>query len=88
MEILYLIAAGLVIGIIARAVLPGRDPIGLVGTLLVGIVGAILGGYAWRALFGDSDGVELIGGVIAAVLLLWAYRKVAVGRTSTGTRRF
>ena len=86
MEILYLIAVGLVIGIIARAVMPGRDPIGLVGTLLVGIVGAILGGYAWRALFGDTNGVEVIGGVLAAVLLLWAYRKVATG--TTGTRRF
>ena len=86
MEILYLIAVGLVIGIIARAVLPGRDPIGLVGTLLVGVVGAILGGYAWRALFGDSDGVEVIGGIIAAVILLWAYRKVSTGRTATHRR--
>jgi uncharacterized membrane protein YeaQ/YmgE (transglycosylase-associated protein family) len=86
MEILYLIAVGLVIGIIARAVMPGRDPIGLVGTLLVGIVGAILGGYAWRALFGDTNGVEVIGGIIAAVVLLWAYRKVAGG--GTAARRF
>jgi uncharacterized membrane protein YeaQ/YmgE (transglycosylase-associated protein family) len=86
MEILYLIAVGLVIGILARAIMPGRDPIGLVGTLLVGIVGAILGGYAWRALFGDTNGVEVIGGIIAAVVLLWAYRKVAGG--GTAARRF
>lgn len=86
MEVLYLIAVGLVIGLVARLLLPGSDPIGLVGTLIVGIVGAIIGGYAWRALFGDTDGVEVIGGILAAVLLLYLYRKAVAG--STSARRF
>ena len=83
MEILYLIVAGLVIGAIARLIMPGRDPIGLLGTLVVGVVGAVVGGYLWRAAFGDSNGIELIGSVLAACALLYLYRKMTYGRTTT-----
>jgi uncharacterized membrane protein YeaQ/YmgE (transglycosylase-associated protein family) len=80
MEIVWLVLTGLVIGVIARLLLPGRDPIGILGTLAVGVVGAIVGGLVWRAAFGDSEGTEIIGGVIAAMVLLYLYRRVAVGR--------
>ncbi len=80
MEIVGLVLAGLVIGIVARLLMPGRDPLGIVGTILVGIVGMVVGSYLWSAAFGDTKGVEWIGGIIAAVALLYLYRRVAVGR--------
>jgi uncharacterized membrane protein YeaQ/YmgE (transglycosylase-associated protein family) len=78
--ILVYILVGLVVGIIARALMPGRDPIGIIGTILVGIVGAVLGGYAWRALFGNTQGVEWIGAILMAMLLLYLYRRITLGR--------
>lgn len=80
-ELLVFILVGLVVGILARALLPGRDPIGILGTILVGIVGAIVGGYLWRAAFGDTNNVEWIGSILAAMALLYLYRKMAVGRS-------
>lgn len=80
MELIGYVLVGLVIGIVARLVMPGRDPIGIVGTILVGIVGAVAGSYLWVALFGETEGVEWIGGVIVAMALLYVYRRVAIGR--------
>ena len=81
MEILAYIVVGIIVGVLARLLLPGRDPIGIVGTLVVGIVGAIVGGYAWRAAFGNTRGVEWIGSIIVAMVLLWIYRQVTYRRT-------
>lgn len=81
-ELLVFIVVGLIVGVLARALLPGRDPIGILGTILVGIVGAIVGGYLWAALFGDTEGVNWIGSILVAMALLWVYRKMAVGRTT------
>ncbi|HEX2057209.1 MAG TPA: GlsB/YeaQ/YmgE family stress response membrane protein [Actinomycetota bacterium] len=80
MSIVALVVAGLIIGVIARLLMPGRDPIGVVGTILVGIVGMVVGSYLWAAAFGDTQGVEWVGGIIATVALLYLYRRVAVGR--------
>jgi len=80
-DLLILILVGLVVGALARLIMPGRDPIGILGTLVVGIVGAVVGGYLWRAIFGDTEGIEWIGAVLTAVALLWVYRKMAYGRT-------
>jgi uncharacterized membrane protein YeaQ/YmgE (transglycosylase-associated protein family) len=81
-EIIYFILIGLVIGALARLLMPGRDPIGIIGTILVGIVGAIVGGYLWRAIFGQTEGVEWIGSIIVAMALLWIYRKLTFGRST------
>jgi uncharacterized membrane protein YeaQ/YmgE (transglycosylase-associated protein family) len=85
---LYLILAGLVVGMIARLLLPGRDPIGFLGTLIVGVVGTLLGGYLWIAVVGgeDSNGIEFIPGVLTAMLLLWIYRKATYGRARARIR--
>ncbi len=80
MSLIGLVLIGAVIGVIARFLMPGRDPIGIVGTILVGIVGAIAGSYLWAAVFGDTEGVEWIGGVLVAMVLLYAYRRMALGR--------
>lgn len=88
MDWLYLILAGLVVGLVARLLLPGRDPIGMLGTLALGVVGALLGGFLWIEVLGfdNSGGIEFIAAVLTAMLLLLIYRKMTYGRTSA--RRF
>jgi uncharacterized membrane protein YeaQ/YmgE (transglycosylase-associated protein family) len=88
MDWLYLILAGLVVGLVARLLLPGRDPIGILGTLALGVVGALLGGFLWIEVLGfdNSGGIEFIAAVLTAMLLLFIYRKMTYGRTSA--RRF
>ena len=56
MGILGWIVLGLIAGAIAKAVMPGKDPGGIVITMLLGIVGAILGGFIGRAIFGSDIG--------------------------------
>ena len=73
--ILFLIM-GLIAGLLARAIMPGRDPIGWLGTMLLGVVGAFLGGM----LFGGPDNaVGYLGAVVGALIVLFLYR-LAVGR--------
>ena len=85
MEILALVVVGAIMGIVARLVLPGPEAIGMLGTVLVGIVGAIVGGYLWRAVFDNSAGPEWIGGILVAMAMLFVLRKMnfAGGRRST-----
>jgi uncharacterized membrane protein YeaQ/YmgE (transglycosylase-associated protein family) len=80
---IWFILAGIIIGFLARLLLPGRDPIGIVGTIILGIVGALVGGYLWEALFGPNAGVSWIGSVIVAMVLLFVYRKMTYGRATT-----
>lgn len=84
-EFLVFLLVGLVVGIIARLLMPGSDPIGILGTIGVGIVGAIVGGYLWIAFFGKSEGPEWIGSILVAMGLLVAYRKLAFGRGARAT---
>jgi uncharacterized membrane protein YeaQ/YmgE (transglycosylase-associated protein family) len=83
-EIIVFILVGAVIGVLARLIMPGPDPIGIIGTILVGIVGAIVGGYLWRAIFGQTEGVEWIGSILVAMALLWIYRRMTFGRRGRG----
>lgn len=76
MSILWMIIIGLIAGAIAKLIMPGRDPGGIVVTILLGIAGALLGGF----LFGGSDGrVGIIGSIVGALILLFVYR-LLVGR--------
>lgn len=82
------IILGLIAGVIAKAIMPGRDPGGVIVTILLGIVGAVLGGYIGRALlgYGRSDGsggvtepgfiMGLVLAVIGALILLAGYRLI------------
>ena len=81
-NILWVVVVGVVIGVLARLLMPGRDPIGFVATAIIGIVGALLGTYLWEeVLFKDNDngGVALVAGVVVAVALLAIYRKLTYG---------
>jgi uncharacterized membrane protein YeaQ/YmgE (transglycosylase-associated protein family) len=83
-EILYYILIGLVVGLLARLLLPGRDPIGIIGTIVVGILGAVIGGYLAGAVFEETEGVDWIASLLVAIALLFVYRRMTVGRTSRG----
>jgi len=82
--ILGWIVFGLIVGVIAKLLMPGRDPGGIIVTMLIGIVGAIFGGYIGRALgmYGPNQGAGIFMSIVGAVLLLAIYRLVA-GRGST-----
>jgi uncharacterized membrane protein YeaQ/YmgE (transglycosylase-associated protein family) len=74
-EILGFLLVGLIIGVLARLLMPGDDPIGFLGTMAVGAVGALLGGLLSEVLPGDNDGVPWIASIICAMVLLWIVRK-------------
>jgi uncharacterized membrane protein YeaQ/YmgE (transglycosylase-associated protein family) len=67
---------GLVVGVIAKLVMPGRDPGGIIVTMLLGIVGAVLGGFVGRAmgLYGPNDSAGWLMSILGAVLVLFIYR--------------
>jgi uncharacterized membrane protein YeaQ/YmgE (transglycosylase-associated protein family) len=82
-NIFIVIIAGVVIGFLARLLMPGKDPIGFAVTALIGIVGVLIGTYLWdEVLFKDSDneGIAILAGLVVAVALLWVYRGVTYGR--------
>ena len=81
LSFLSLILFGLVGGVIAKLLMPGRDPGGFIVTILLGIAGAVLGGYMGRLMgfYGPNEGAGFFMALIGAVLLLALYR-VAIGR--------
>jgi uncharacterized membrane protein YeaQ/YmgE (transglycosylase-associated protein family) len=81
MHILGWIVFGLVVGLVAKFLMPGRDPGGFVITALIGMVGAVVGGFVGRliGLYKDGDPVGFVMAVIGSVILLAAYR-FTVGR--------
>ncbi|WP_433028459.1 GlsB/YeaQ/YmgE family stress response membrane protein [Actinomycetospora sp. CA-053990] len=88
MGILGWIVLGLVIGALAKLIMPGDDPGGVIVTGLLGVVGAILGGFVGRALFGTGlgDFFDLRTWVLALVgslIVLGIYRLVARRRART-----
>src|SRR4051812_32671057 len=91
MQILGLILIGIVIGVVARLVLPGRQHIGFLMTILLGIAGAVIGGGIASALDkGDIFELNFIGtlvGVIAAAALIAAAEALGVGHANTPATR-
>ena len=82
MGVLGWILFGLIVGAIAKLVMPGRDPGGIIVTMLIGIVGALLGGFVGRAMgfYGPNEAAGWLMSILGAVLLLFLYRMVAVRR--------
>lgn len=74
---------GLVVGAIAKLVMPGRDPGGIIVTMLLGIVGALLGGWVGRAAgwYGPNDGAGFLMSLVGAIILLALYRMMFARRT-------
>ncbi len=82
MDILLWIVFGLIVGVVAKFVMPGRDPGGMIVTIVLGIVGAMLGGWIGRALgmYQAGQPVGFIMAVIGAVVILAIYRLGFSGR--------
>ena len=81
MGILGWIVFGLIVGALAKLVMPGKDPGGIIVTMWLGIAGAVLGGFVGRALglYGEGEAAGFIMSFIGAVLLLFLYRMM-IGR--------
>jgi uncharacterized membrane protein YeaQ/YmgE (transglycosylase-associated protein family) len=79
-DIIVYAIAGLVIGAIARLLLPGRQSMGWGLTMVIGVVAAILGGMAWNAIFSGNEGIAWIGSIIVAIVLLVVYERVVAKR--------
>ena len=73
-SILGYVVVGLIVGLLARLLLPGRDPIGFFRTLVVGIVGAVLGGWLAGAFFAETKGVDWLASIGVAIVLLLLVR--------------
>ena len=86
MAIIGFLIIGLIAGLLARAILPGRDPMGLLATMVLGCVGSFVGGFLAKVLFNDSDGVGLIGSVIGALIVLAIWRTF-VSRQRSGFKQ-
>ena len=77
--ILGWILFGLIVGVLAKLVMPGRDPGGIIVTILLGIAGALLGGFLGRMLgwYQPGEAAGFIMATLGAVLLLFLYRRFA-----------
>lgn len=84
--LIYIVVAGFVIGGLARLLVPGPDPIGFGGTVVLGIVGSFVGGFLSYLLFrtdaseGAFQVASFFGSVVGAVIALLIYRAVTRGR--------
>jgi uncharacterized membrane protein YeaQ/YmgE (transglycosylase-associated protein family) len=92
MSIIGFLIFGLVIGLIARAIYPGRQSMGWLGTAVLGMVGSLVGGLIGHALFGTRSAADgswgftpggWISSIVGAIVVLWAYLAFAGGRRST-----
>jgi uncharacterized membrane protein YeaQ/YmgE (transglycosylase-associated protein family) len=89
--IIVLLIVGFIAGAIARLLMPGRDPIGVVGTIVLGIVGSFVGGFLQNLIQDHTLSVHsfhpvgLIGSIIGAWVLLLLLR---LTRTEPGRRRY
>ncbi|CAN5812890.1 hypothetical protein BH18ACT11_BH18ACT11_31070 [soil metagenome] len=81
------IIIGLIAGALAKLIMPGDDPGGIIVTILIGIAGAIVGGFLASSIFGIASGVgnsiiTIIVATIGAIILLAIYRAIAGRRTA------
>ena len=81
-DVIVYIIAGAIIGVLARLIMPGRQDLSVVMTIVLGIVAAVIGGIVWEAIFPDNDGVAWIGSIVVAIILLWAYSQLVGNRTT------
>lgn len=88
MSILGMLIIGLIVGALAKLLMPGDDPGGIIVTMLLGVAGSFLAGYIGRAAgwYNEGDPVGFIAAVVGSIILLLLYRLAFRGRRTT-TRR-
>lgn len=81
MGIITWLVMGLVVGALAKWIMPGKDPGGMIVTIIIGIIGAMIGGWVSSLVgIGGVDGFNLgsiATATVGALILLWVYRKLA-----------
>jgi uncharacterized membrane protein YeaQ/YmgE (transglycosylase-associated protein family) len=84
MHIIYMLVIGLIIGALAKAVMPGRDPGGIIITILLGMAGSVLAGFIGREMhwYGSNEAAGFIASIGGAILLLLVYRMVVRRRVA------
>jgi len=82
---LGMIIIGLIAGILAKLIMPGRDPGGFIVTILLGIAGSWLAGVLGRSMgwYQPGEGAGLIGSIIGALIILFIYNRLMARRTTT-----
>lgn len=87
MQFLWMCLIGLVAGALAKLLMPGKDPGGILVTMLLGIAGSILAGFLGRSLgwYQEGEGAGVILSVVGAVLLLAIYRMFKGGTARSGS---
>jgi uncharacterized membrane protein YeaQ/YmgE (transglycosylase-associated protein family) len=85
MHVLWALIVGLVVGALAKLFMPGKDPGGLVVTMLLGVAGSLVAGFVGRSLgwYSGNGGAGIIASIIGAMVLLGIYRLVIGRRTRT-----
>lgn len=83
MGIIWTILIGFVAGLIARALMPGPNPMGFILTAVLGIVGALVANFLGRTMgwYGDGEGAGLVASVIGALIVLFVYGLITKRRT-------
>jgi uncharacterized membrane protein YeaQ/YmgE (transglycosylase-associated protein family) len=84
---LAMIIIGLIAGILAKLIMPGRDPGGFIVTILLGIAGSWLAGVLGRSLgwYRPGEGAGLIGSTVGALIILFIYNRLVARRGTTTT---
>jgi uncharacterized membrane protein YeaQ/YmgE (transglycosylase-associated protein family) len=75
MNILGWILFGFVVGLIARAIMPGKDPLGLIGTTVLGVLGALLAGWLGQSVgwYRSDEGAGFLSATVGAIVVLFLY---------------
>jgi uncharacterized membrane protein YeaQ/YmgE (transglycosylase-associated protein family) len=83
MSILWAIFIGLIVGVLAKLVMPGRDPGGIIVTILLGITGAVVATFLGRQLgwYAEGESAGFVASILGSVLLLLLYRVIRRPRT-------
>ena len=79
---LWMIVVGLVVGALAKLVMPGPDPGGVVITILIGIAGSVIAGFLGRSIgwYGAGEPAGIFASIVGAIILLFAYRALTSGK--------
>lgn len=78
MGVIGWIVFGLIVGVVGKLLMPGKDPGGFLATVAIGIIGALFGGMFGRmiGMYGQDDPVGFVMAVIGAIVFLWLYRVI------------